>query len=483
MSDEQPLEEQFRRLSRYVEPASDLTARVMERVCRDAGEPGPVTYLKPMRRWIMQPLPRFAGGLTVVAVVSIALFIWLNPSHLSSNVAFADVQQAIRGIETAVITLRSPAHPWQDHRAFYRRDLSVTRAEYSNDVILSNIKRGKTLRLDSKNKLVQIKSGVGYVGGPFRGSRGFPTPQAFLDDLAGLEQEAVRPLGEQLFGGRRLVGFAMPLDQTDKNDHMIRKLWVDPETRLPVRYEYLAAVSGNLAADSRRFFVTFRFNQPMDDALFDWNVPEDYTVLEPEEPWNPTWEFPAPPDTEAIRAMVVEPLVGVGPARFGMSVEEITAVLGPPNYIGEHWVMTPEEEKQNEESYNKVRELEKGRSLDGMERSRRRREIQANLSFYGRPHDGMYLQYHNLGIDMTVLNQGGLIGMTCQKQDPPFKDFWGKTTKGIGIGSTSEEIEKAYGPADVEGGGELRYVSSAMSFSMWDGRLRFLYLSKSPEGN
>jgi len=487
MNDEQPLEEQFRMLAKYVKPEHDLTARVMERVRRNAEKPGRVVYLDRVRRWIMQPVPRYAAGLTIVAVVSIALFIWLNPSHLP-KVAFADVQEAIRQIETAVVTLESPAHPWHDHRAFYRRDLSVTRKEYSNEIILRDIEQAKTLILDPKNKLAQILPGSHYVGAPFGKPRGFPTPRAFLDELAGLEQEAVRPLGEQLFGGRRLVGFAMPLDQTDKNDHMVRKLWVDPETRLPVRYEYLPTVSGNLAADSRRFFVTFRFNEPIDDAVFDWNVPEDYTVLGPEVDRNWTYEIPPPPDTEAIRAMVVEPLVGVGPARFGMSVEEIIAVLGPPGYIDEHWEFTPEEYKQSEEIWAKVNDLDKDQSLDDVERSRRRREIQAQLFIYRRPHDGMHLQYHNLGIDMTVLNEGGLIWMTCNKQVPPWKDFWGKTTKGIGIGSTFEEIEKAYGPADVRRGdddgsstGILVYVSLAMQFQTEDGRLWWLMLAKDPK--
>ena len=95
------------------------------------------------------------------------------------------------------------------------------------------------------------------------------------------------------------------------------------------------------------------------------------------------------------------------------------------------------------------------------------------------------MQYHNLAIGLMIRNDGGVFRIICESAVAPWKSFWGKTTKGIELGATCEEIEQAYGPADLDGvedgWGMLFYVPQAMSFDLFEGRLRSIIFDSSPE--
>ena len=72
----------------------------------------------------------------------------------------------------------------------------------------------------------------------------------------------------------------MPRDEFATDYRMLCNVWVDPETRLPVRYEFVPEDPSNLAASFLHNVVTFTFNQPLAASLFRASVPEGYTVSE-----------------------------------------------------------------------------------------------------------------------------------------------------------------------------------------------------------
>ena len=76
----------------------------------------------------------------------------------------------------------------------------------------------------------------------------FATPREFLANLADIEQIAVTRLDEREFDGRKLVGFVLPRNSYLKDAHMLCHVWVDPQTRLPVRYECLPEGPGRFTS-------------------------------------------------------------------------------------------------------------------------------------------------------------------------------------------------------------------------------------------
>jgi hypothetical protein len=107
-------------------------------------------------------------------------------------------------------------------------------------------------------------------------------------------------------------------------------------------------------------------------------------------------------DEEAsVDELIIEPLVGIGPVKFGMSKEEVIKHFGPPDRVST---------------------------------------------------DGTKLQYvSSRGLSFTVDSELGLQEIGCWSEGmlpSRVTTFTGKTKEGIGIGASEEEIVAAYGQPD-----------------------------------
>jgi len=112
---------------------------------------------------------------------------------------------------------------------------------------------------------------------------------------------------------------------------------------------------------------------------------------------------PPPPPSTADDQLQPIPGVGLGPIKFGMSKEEVIAVLGQPD-----------------------------------------RAEAAGMALY-------YLK--SKGLQVLIDPQRGVRAIDCWSKDypqapPEINTFTGKTKEGIGMGATREEIIAAYGEPD-----------------------------------
>jgi len=149
----------------------------------------------------------------------------------------------------------------------------------------------------------------------------------------------------------------------------------------------------------------------------------------------PTVAATTPPEA-ATDQMLVVPLVGVGPVRFGMSKEQVMEVLGQPERI------------------------EGG---------------------------GVALYYLTTrGVHFLIDPTRGVRSIECSSAEHPMPfpgmvTFAGKTEKGIGMGASREQIVAAYGEPDTTDSSgpfeNLRYRQQGMTFVLAKGRLVSLKLT------
>ncbi len=315
------------------------------------------------------------------------------------------------------------------------------------------------------------------------------TPREFFVKLTEIDQTAVAPLGDREIDGRKLVGFVLPRDSNAEDVHMHCHVWVDPQTRLPVRYEFLPEDPSDLAASFDQYTLTFTFNWPLDASLFRLAPPEDYTLLHEEAYYMPYLDrLPLPPNDEKLASPVIVPGVGIGQARFGMSAEQVIALLGRPDDASYYWKLTPGESRQRDEILERASKEVVEKGLKGAEKSRFINEALNRVKITKRTPSGIYLDYISRGFQLIVLKDQGLIQILCVGEDFGKRPFTGKTSKGIGIGATMQEIENAYGPAwdkseELLAGvhhAMLYYKSLNMLMQLRNGRLWELSFEKPP---
>jgi len=141
-------------------------------------------------------------------------------------------------------------------------------------------------------------------------------------------------------------------------------------------------------------------------------------------------EIPPEPQ-EAV--LTLEPLVGIGPLRFGASKEDVVKLFGPPNHQGS----------------------------------------ETDLNYVA-----------SKGLAFDVDPQSGLRTIKCWSDRIPVSlavtTFSGTTQEGIGMGATREHIVAAYGPPDsADGKGDsenLYYGVRGAKFTLRQGTLAYIVL-------
>jgi hypothetical protein len=168
-------------------------------------------------------------------------------------------------------------------------------------------------------------------------------------------------------------------------------IWVDPKTQLPIRME---AGDGQ---EDRMILSDFAYDRPLDPALFSMKPPEGFQV----ETFGLA-KLPDPPKEKDIAAPEIKPGVGLGPIKFGMPKDEVERILGKPD---------------TEETRGKATSM----------------------------------NYLSRGYGLHVTPQRGVWSIYCYTQEAfavKARSFQGKSAEGIGMGSSQEQIVKAYGKPD-----------------------------------
>jgi outer membrane lipoprotein-sorting protein len=145
-------------------------------------------------------------------------------------------------------------------------------------------------------------------------------------DLRDMQSSATTPLGQKVFGDKTLTGFSGIKESKDDEGKVFRQpvnVWVDPASKLPARVEYFDG-AGHLEAALQ----AIRFDVPLEDALFDMQVPSGYRV-QPEE-MNIATSQPA-----SAPAITTAPWHGDGKT-LSIACESDTTVNGKPVHQSTH---------------------------------------------------------------------------------------------------------------------------------------------------
>jgi outer membrane lipoprotein-sorting protein len=127
--------------------------------------------------------------------------------------------------------------------------------------------------------------------------------------------ERAKPLGKKQIDGREAVGFSVHNAMDNLGD---MTLWADPRTARPIRIE----IVGELGAKVRVVMNSFRYDVPLDPALFRLDAPADYTTQ--------TIDMTMPTEEDLLRTLrtVAEHNKGLFPRNLSMNKEVMEAVLG-----------------------------------------------------------------------------------------------------------------------------------------------------------
>ena len=338
------------------------------------------------RQWIV-------GGASALAATVVVALAFLGPT---ASASFAEVKAALKGVRSVIVT-RAFNGTKSQHRMLASVDHNAYRTEFSDGAIFVENGGGRVLMLNTQDR-------TGRLG--LKGTEGMMSPTEYLKSLQSIETNTVRSLGRKKFGERSLVGFELPPIAGAP-----RTIWVDPNTKLPVREEVgrvqpdtdakfnyhvsAAAATANGIANS---VATYEFNVEIADDAFSLS-PAGYTIVDPLK----SQEVENTPTTvrKEPEELLILPGEGVGPVKFGMSREEVNALLGEPDVV----LPTGDE----------------------------------------RGITGASLLYFSLGLDIRVDSNLGVTAFTCVLDNPNFSDFRGRFKNGISMDSSPADIQRTFG--------------------------------------
>ncbi|NQT17161.1 MAG: hypothetical protein HQ582_30690 [Planctomycetes bacterium] len=444
MRSEEHIKSQMSRLSDYLRQEESLIPAAMERLESEAVIPEKNT---------MSGRIRFRLAATAAAFVLMGIVaVWMYPSSLGAGMAYAEVRQAIRSIESAIVDFQYPARPHENRRVLYRRDTNICRVELPNGIAwVSDPQQGRCLELDENDKTAQVVPGL---------LEEFSAAE-HLDEMASLARDAVEPLGERTVDGRKLIGFRVRRHGEDGKEGFRDTIWVDPTTRLPAIRECTRAATKLVKESSYRRIYTF--NQTLAPELFSMTPPDGYRLLSSDAPGILGSPKPALPPEGLPPGPTLKPRIGIGEVTFGMTVEQIVEVLGKADRIGYTRSPTPEESRLIDEAHRKARRLDKFEGQHLIDET----QIKVSATVQQREPDATRMKYDSLGIELIVSVEEGLTGGFCRPLQHNNYPYTGETTEGIGLGSTLADIEEVYGEPDGAFARKVRNILRGLRDAVW----------------
>jgi len=379
-----------------------------------------------MLRWAIAGLGSIAAGLLF------AFSILSGPD----SPAFAQVQAALREIKTAIIESQNPDYPIANHRVLVSSGHDLFRMEYKDGAVVIQSREGKTLTLNTKLRIARMTPGAGF------GLEGEElSPRDMLLSFQNVQKNAVKSLGKKSFDGRELVGFEVPSGYQSR-----RYIWVDPETHLPVRDEVTPSERNEPVDEKKiqavrppRSVVTYQFNVELPNALFSLDLPEGFKLVDSADFQMPGMELPNRPADFNASKYVITPGQGIGAVRFGMTKQEVIAVLGKPDSAELFGGFTTEQQKAMDEMERKA----KDENWDSYRVNREMNRIVQSVKSFERAGEGLF--YRSLGFWVSVRDDTGVQGFTCSCQTSVFQMFGGMTDRRISMNSTLADVKRVYG--------------------------------------
>jgi outer membrane lipoprotein-sorting protein len=339
-----------------------------------------------------------AAAVLAIALGTGVIILTSTPRH-GAGAAFAEVQQAIGSsgsVRFQVLTFVGGEDPTVTTVVFqepgrYRVELP------SGEVMVEDFDGKERMRVSHRDRTALIE--------PLYVSDTEKAPGADkLRKLRDLPGQATRKLGERAVAGRKVIDFSVLVDGEDS------KLTVDASTKLPIRIE-VTHVNRIEGKSIREVITDFVFDGSHDDSLFRIVPPKGYSV---------TRRTRGEPNPQDPTTLIVSPETGIGPVKFGMSIDEVVRALGEPNWRKEHRFAN---------NLNPQPEL-------GAKDARKAEFIVIELGYDAR------------GFRLSTSNRSGVDAIECfdrSAMGPSVRDFQGTTREGIKLGASRSDVIKAYG--------------------------------------
>ncbi len=304
---------------------------------------------------------------------------------------YAQMQEAIAKVKSIqYVTTMSDAKTEQEfsRTQTYLQGSDLMRVEMVGEddskimTMIIDLNQKKILILDEQAKTAELAP-VYQVDAMLKNSK---KANSFLRG-AGLDGKLI---GESTINGRLCSDFEV-LD-----DGVTSTISIDQETKLPVQMKMVVDDHPEFVSVSSQFV----FDQPLDPKLFSVTVPEGYTatVVERKEPVDDS-------------GLELVPGESFGPAKFGMTAEELIEALGQPDVISDTADLIIFEDPM--ELLNSI-------------------ELQE-------------LSYNSRGFTLLVHKEKGLITVSCNGMTMGDGVFQGQLLGGIKIGDSSEDVRKVFG--------------------------------------
>ena len=357
----------------------------------------------------------FAGiamSLATVAAVIALMFVFR-----ADGVAFAQIQKRIAAFQTASLRYQQSVFKQDENeteiskaemRVSMNTDGGRTRVEMPDGSLdITNKSNGKRLFTDNKNQTATLA----YV---------YDNREEY--NLLAMLQSMHLAANAQNIAARNFDGETCEGFRIDEPESVLR-VWVSPKTMLPVHAERtIENVDGVEPSGKVRVVTTFtdiRFGVPLADDLFSLNPPTNYVLTEIGKPPASISEvFPTTPQ--------IKPLEGVGPLKFGMTQLEAMQLLGRPD--------------QEDISKPQFNFDENTSQVDDKPRPTKDSRLVILTEFHA-------LTYFSLGLRLNFEVHEGLVGFSFNKnvQIAEGVEFPGMLANGIRIGSSEQDVIKAFG--------------------------------------
>ena len=233
--------------------------------------PQPADKRKRTMKLLKRLAPVAVAACVVIAVAAVVTF--LTSGNGGATVAWADVQEMIRNVET--LTYKQTTTMEGDFPEGVPAEMTATmmfmepgrmRMEIAigshKAISIMDMQQKKMISLDEAQKMATV---FDLSSMPEESKE-----QDYLAEIKKLIEESETELGERTIDGRLAQGY-----RVEKGGNYVMTLWVDAQTCEPIEME-LTLFKGEAVTT----MYDFVFNAELDESLFSVEVPEGYTIRE-----------------------------------------------------------------------------------------------------------------------------------------------------------------------------------------------------------
>ncbi len=223
--------------------------------------------------------------LAAAAAIVVAVLIGLNVIETSTNsgIAWAQIPGRVASIDTFIFSLTirvagnnnvDIAEQTEAQWVFYLSEEHGFRMDIKGDDNVVSWYAGP----EGETLTTVIPAEKTWFESPIPESERGTMPEEYKDPADYIRRFMAKPrqeLGRSMIDGVEVEGIEVTDPPTDNEpmENAVGRMWVDVETELPVRIE----IEGTAEAQTVQWLMDFKWSEAVDPAVFEPNVPADYT--------------------------------------------------------------------------------------------------------------------------------------------------------------------------------------------------------------